>query len=120
MLTVRWLDNSDLPELQANYAAVIVAGQQHRTVRWLLDVRRRVLPTSEAAQWVTDEWLPRAVAALTPTRLRIAYLISPTREETLRSNTTLQPGILAATAPDRPYDLRLFADEGEAVRWLTA
>ena len=120
LLTVRWLADSPLSELQAEYDAVLATDQARHTGRWLLDVRRRPIPTAEATQWVTYDWLPRAAAALAPAQLRLAYLISPSRKEVPRTDTTLRPTVQDTLAPKRLYTLSLFADEGEAVRWLTA
>lgn len=120
LLTARWFAEVPLPQLQTEHEAVLRAGQQHGTARWLLDVRRRDVPTAEAAEWVTYDWLPRVAAAMAPTRLRLAYLISPARGEALRTNPALQTSVQDALAATCPYELRLFGDEGEAVRWLIA
>ena len=120
LLTARWMADSDLPTLQAEYEAILDTGRHHRSTRWLLDVRRREVPTMEAAAWVAGHWLPLAAAAVAPSHLQLAYLISPLRAETLRTDPALQATAEQALQATAPYDLRLFGDEGEAVRWLTS
>ena len=119
MLTARWFTESDLPQLQEEYAAVLAAGLAAGTTRWLLDVRRRDVPTAEAAHWVSFEWLPRA-AAQVGGPLRLAFLISPLRAEALRTAANLQPSVRAVLDSPQPYQLQTFGDEGAAVTWLVA
>ncbi len=118
LLTGRWFADSPLPELREEYAAVLAAGLAHGTTRWLLDVRRRDLPSEEAANWVSFEWLPRAAAACTQP-LRLAYLVSALRAEAVRSDGRLLASVHEALDLPQPYVLQLFRDEGEAVAWLT-
>ncbi|WP_210517899.1 hypothetical protein [Hymenobacter terricola] len=120
VLMVRWLEDSTFPHLQDEYEAVLTAEPTQRTGRWLLDVRRRPTPTIEAANWVIYNWMPRAAATLLPDRLRIAYLISSLRAEALSSDPDIQISLQDALAPGRHYDMAVFGDEAEAVRWLTA
>ncbi|HLK97670.1 MAG TPA: hypothetical protein VK364_07880 [Hymenobacter sp.] len=120
LLAARWLTDSTPLNIQAEYEALLVAGQTHATGRWLLDLRRRSIPAAEVAQWVTYDWLPRAAAAMAPIRLRLAYFISPGRRDALRTDASFYASAQEALAPERPYDLQLFSDEGEAVSWLLA
>jgi hypothetical protein len=120
MLIVRWLTDEALPDYQGEYSALLAAGLAHHTRRWLLDIRRRPAPPVEATQWVIAEWLPQVVATLAPERLRLAFLVSPTRATTLRTETVSAPTVRYIQGPDCAYDLRLFTEEGEATRWLTA
>ncbi|SHJ67536.1 hypothetical protein SAMN02745146_3667 [Hymenobacter daecheongensis DSM 21074] len=120
LLTARWLQDSDLPTLQAEYATLLAAGQTHQATRWLMDVRRREAPSLEATTWVTQQWLPQAVATMLPARLRLAYFISPARAEVLRTNSALQPLVRETLARIHDYEMEVFGDEGEAVRWLLA
>jgi hypothetical protein len=120
ILIVRWLTEEELPNFREEYSALLAAGQAHHTRRWLLDIRRRPAPPVEATQWVLAEWLPQVVAALAPERLRLAFLVSPTRATTLRTETVSASTVSYIQGPDCAYDLRLFTEEGEATRWLTA
>lgn len=119
VLTARWMAEPEPNVVRTEYAAVLDAGRQHGTVRWLVDVRRRPLPDPALAQWVTDTWLPHVATTLAPQRPRLAYLISPAREEALHTNPALQSSLQAALA-NRAYDLATFGDEGVAVQWLLA
>jgi hypothetical protein len=120
ILIVRWLTDEALPNFREEYGDLLAAGQHHLSRRWLLDIRRRPAPPVEATQWVLDEWLPQVVAALAPERLRLAFLVSPARATTLRTETVSAPTVRYIQGPDCAYDLRLFTEEGEATRWLTA
>ncbi|WP_317044262.1 class I SAM-dependent DNA methyltransferase [Hymenobacter roseosalivarius] len=120
VLTGRWSADSPLAGIRADYEAVLVAGRTHHTARWLLDVRRRVQLSVDVLGWVTHDWLPRTIVALAPARPRMAYLITPAREQAFLSNAVTQPDMQHILDPARPYDLRLFNDEGEAMRWLTS
>jgi hypothetical protein len=117
--TVRWLSDSTLLTLQAEYESVLVNEDAHRTERWLLDLRQRPTPTIEANNWVRYNWLPRA-AALVPGRLRLAYIISAERAELICIDPELQANLHDALAPNRHYDIHLFGEETEALLWLTA
>ena len=118
LFLVRWLTDSTLANLQAEYEFVLSDQRASCTERWLLDLRCRPTPTIEAANWVTYNWLPRAAARLIPARLRLAYLISSARAEALETDPNLQPNVKDAMAPNRHYDLQLFGNEDEAVQWL--
>jgi hypothetical protein len=120
LLTARWLDDSVLPTIQAEYEAVLAAGKRHATGRWLLDLRRRPIPNADVSQWVIGDWLPRAAATMAPIRLRLAYFISPSRDEALRNNKALYSSMQDALSPSQPYDIHLFGNEAEAVCWLLA
>lgn len=120
MLTVRWLAEFVSDRFQNEYETILTEAQQHKTPRWLMDVRRRSYPPPDMADWTANVWLPRVVTALAPQRPRLAYLISPSREESLRLNATLRASMEAAMAPDRGYDVNTFINEGEATQWLLA
>ena len=120
VLTVRWLTDSSVATLREEYEAVLLADDLRRSPRWLFDVRRRPTTDAEAARWVIADWLPRAVVAIAPARLRLAYLVTHTRIEALRENQPLRAVMDDALVPAHPYDMAVFSDEGEAMRWLLA
>ena len=119
VFTVRWFTHDAVATTPADYEALLRSPEAPRTHRWLLDVRRRPYTDAVAAQWVVCDWLPRA-AALVPAPLRLAYLVAPTRAEELRADTPLRAVVQPATELGYSYLLRIFTDEGEAVRWLLA
>ncbi|MBO0360096.1 hypothetical protein J0X19_19200 [Hymenobacter sp. BT186] len=96
------------------------AAQFYGTTHLLLDIRRRDTSSPEAATWITEVWLPEAVEAMEPARLRIAYFMSATRDQLMRTSPALQPIVRDAIARVHSYEIALFRDEGEAVRWLAA
>ena len=106
VFTVRWLTDSVFATMRAEYESVL---QAEGATRWLLDVRRRPSTTPEAAQWVTADWLPRAATLAQPARLRLAYLVAPTRVEALRDDARLRIIMEAALLPSQHYDLGTFA-----------
>lgn len=119
VLAVRWLADSHLPRLAAEYEQALAAAHLHGTARWLLDVRRRPSADPEASRWVVFEWMPRAAATF-QARLRLAVLASPQRIELVRTEPTLQVSAREALHESRSYHLRLFADEAAAITWLTS
>ena len=118
LLVARWQESLSTAHLQAGYHSLLQAARQHGTTSWLVDVRRRPIPSPEQARWITHEWLPQAAAACAPRRLRLAYLLSPTYEHNLQNNAAVQPSMQAVFAPNRPYDLQTFTEEGAAMQWL--
>ncbi|MCB2377665.1 hypothetical protein LGH70_08740 [Hymenobacter sp. BT635] len=80
--------------------------------------RRRFMPTAELAQWVAHEWLP-AVARQAPNMLRLASLVSPELWQVISTQPNFQSATATVLADQHPYLVRVFMDEGEAVRWLT-
>lgn len=120
VLTVRWLTDSQAGVLRTEYDAVLLAADTRCSPRWLFDVRRRPTADAEATRWVSADWLPRAVAVAAPARLRLAYLVTPARDEFLRLNPPLRTAMETTLAAANPYDVAVFADEGAAMRWLLA
>ncbi|QNH62683.1 hypothetical protein [Hymenobacter sediminicola] len=120
LLTVRWLDALHPDLFQQDYHTILAESRSNNTARWLVDVRRRPHPTPEMADWAANVWLPEVVAALAPVRPRLAYLISPSREEALKASPSLQQSVQAAISPTRGYDVAIFNDEGLATEWLLA
>jgi hypothetical protein len=120
VLTVRWLAEPPATVAKAEYQALLAEACAHQSARWLMDSRRRPEPDVELAEWVVNAWFGQAVAALRPARLRMAYLMPPGREQTMSRNPQLHQALAPAFGSIRPYDLQLFDDEGQAVRWLLA
>lgn len=68
--------------------------------------------------WLADEFFPEAAARLAPYPLRLAVFSSPARIEQMHTAATVVSPVARALAPERPYQARVFADEGAAVGWL--
>ena len=120
VLTVRWL-NALHPDLfQQDYHTILERARTHNAARWLVDVRRRPHPTPDMADWAANVWLPEVVKALAPRRARLAYLISPSRQEALHASPSLQQSLKNAINPARGYDVAIFNEEGDANTWLMA
>ncbi|MDQ2770058.1 MAG: hypothetical protein M3Y54_06110 [Bacteroidota bacterium] len=119
VFTVRWPSHERTATARSDYEALLLLPDAHRTAHWLFDVRRRPYTDASSAHWTISDWLPRA-AALVPAPLRLAYLVAPVRAEELAADTAVGAEVRPATLPGQPYQLGIFTDEGEAVRWLLA
>lgn len=118
VLVVRWHDVVETLAVQADYARMLAAAQEHGLDAWLLDVRRRQVGALELGPWVNGTFYPDAVACFAPQRLRVAVLSSPA----LTAAYTTDPGhrkeVAYALDPARPFDMAVFEDEGHAMQWL--
>lgn len=118
ILAVRWLRAVTLEELQRGFRAALAEATARQAGRWLVDVRRRTELDAASSGWVALHLLPEAAAALAPAPLVVAYLLSPMRAQELRRDAGLRDATAASVAPERPYQLATFIDEGPAVQWL--
>lgn len=119
VMVVRWHTQADMAVVQADYAAMLAAAEASSFTDWLLDVCRREVVTAELSAWVSREFYPIAVARLSPRRLRMAVLSSPALTEAYRTDPEQKKHVAYSTDPARPYDIRLFDDEGQAMSWLS-
>ncbi|HEX8428513.1 hypothetical protein [Hymenobacter sp.] len=120
ILVVRWPDDAPLLQLQADFTAVLVAAQEHNVARWLLDVRRREQISLELGRWTTSIFYPQAASRMAPQVLHISVLCSPARMAVYASDPIKMQHLTYGLAPERPYYMRLFGDEGSAMEWLCA
>ncbi|MCB2377667.1 hypothetical protein LGH70_08750 [Hymenobacter sp. BT635] len=120
LLIGRWLHDAPVATLQADYAALLAAAQEHDTGRWLLDVRRRDQLDPALGQWTTSTFYPEAGARMAPQHLRIAVLCSPARLAVYAASARQQEYLNYGLAAERPYQLRLFGDEAQAMAWLNS
>ncbi|UOQ55317.1 hypothetical protein [Hymenobacter cellulosivorans] len=118
LLIVRWPGDAPVPQLQADFEAVLQEAEQHGVARWLLDVRRRDQLNPELGQWTNYTFYPLASTRLAPLPLRIAVLCSPTRLTIYDSDAQQREYLTYGLSAERPYQLRLFGDEGAAMQWL--
>lgn len=118
VLVVRWPADAPLPQLQADFEAVLQVAAEHGAHYWLLDVRRREELAPELAHWTTHEFFPRAATQLGAPPLRIATLASPTRMAVYETSDYQRRTLAYGQDNTRPYRLQLFGDEGAAVQWL--
>ena len=118
ILVVRWPDDAALLQLQADFTAVLAAAQQHNVARWLLDVRRREQISVELGRWTTTLFYPQAASRLAPQVLHISVLCSPARMAVYAGDPIQMQYLTYGLAPERPYFMRLFGDEGSAMDWL--
>ncbi|AMJ66537.1 hypothetical protein [Hymenobacter sp. PAMC 26628] len=118
ILFLRWLRENTLAEAQASYLDLLGQAQQHGCAHWLLDARRGGPLDVVETNWLADEFFPEAAARLAPCTLRLAVFSSPARIEQMHADAAVASPVAHALAPERPYQARVFADEGAAVSWL--
>ena len=118
VLVVRWPADAALLQLQADFTAVLAAAQQHNAARWLLDVRRRERISVELGRWTTTLFYPQAASRLAPQILHISVLCSPARMAVYAADPVQMQYLTYGLAPERPYYMHLFGDEGTAMEWL--
>ncbi|MBD2768838.1 hypothetical protein IC235_13160 [Hymenobacter sp. BT664] len=119
VMVVRWHTHVPLEAVQADYGRMLAAAEQFGFSDWLLDVRRRDQASAELSAWVSSTFYPVAVERLAPRRLRIAVLSSPALADTYRSDPDQRRYVAYVVDDARPFDLQLFADEGQAMHWLS-
>jgi hypothetical protein len=120
VLVVRWPDDAPLHQLQADFAAVLAMAEQTNTAFWLLDVRRRDQISPELGHWTTTIFYPQAANRLAPQMLRIGVLCSPARMAVYDADPIQMQYLTYGLSSERPYQMRLFGDEGTAMEWLCA
>ncbi|MBO0357214.1 hypothetical protein J0X19_04605 [Hymenobacter sp. BT186] len=120
VLVVRWPDDAPLEQLQADFEAVLAMSEQTATAYWMLDVRRRDQISPELGHWTTTIFYPQAAGRLAPQILRISVLCSPARMAVYAADPIQMQYLTYGLAPERPYHMRLFGDEGTAMEWLCA
>ena len=119
VMVVRWHTHAPMDVIQADYAYMLAAAEQYGLCDWLLDVRRRDMVRTEVSSWVSSAFYPEAAARMAPRRLRMAVLNSPALTEVYRADPDQKKVLAYVLDPARPYDIRLFEDEGEAMQWLS-
>ncbi|MBC6988666.1 hypothetical protein [Hymenobacter sp. BT491] len=120
ILIVRWNQDAELAVLQADYHAMLAAAEQHNCARWLLDVRRREGTDPELSAWASTVFYPLAATRLAPQHLQLAVLTSSYIYERFNQDPTQRPYVDYMLATERPFVTQVFADEGQAARWLMA
>ncbi|GAB3868478.1 hypothetical protein GCM10028824_13480 [Hymenobacter segetis] len=118
VMVVRWHSHAAFEVVQADYAQMLAAAEEHGISDWLLDVRRRDKIPADLSDWVTHVFYPQATARMAPRRLRMAVLNSPALTEAYTSDPDQRKYVAFVMDPARPFDMNLFEDEGAAMRWL--
>jgi hypothetical protein len=101
---------ADTAESHAVLDSAIRAMTDHEGSRWLFDGRDMNAMKQSELRWITEVWLPRAVAA----GLRVAAIVMP------RSGTAMKNiDDMAKAAQDR-IEVRYFSSVENARQWLGA
>ena len=114
LLVGRWSYQPDPARLPAAYQELTRQALASGCPRWLQDIRRRAANDPATTHWLLSEYLPDMARRLGS--LRVAYLISPS----LLAQLIAEPDFKTEEYyTDKPYQVRLFNDEGAAVAWLS-
>lgn len=119
LLIVRWLRDVSKTELREGYAEARQVAVQHQAYGWLIDSRRRSESDAEMVDWLANDYLPGLSPALNQQLVRLGCLVAATWQPSSAPVTPL--AVLAhANSPTtaQGYQVRLFGDEGTAMRWL--
>src|ERR1700692_3510027 len=101
---------ADTAESHAVLDSAIRAMTDHEGSRWLFDGRDRKAIKQSALRWISDVWLPRALAA----GLRVAAIVVP------RSGTAMKNIDDMAKAAEDEVEVRYFSSVEKARQWLSA
>jgi hypothetical protein len=100
---------ADTAESHAVLDSAIRAMSDHEGSRWLFDGRDMNEIKQSELQWITDVWLPRALAA----GLRVAAIVMP------RSGTAMKNIDDMAKAAENEIEVRYFSSVENARQWLS-
>ena len=115
ILRACWLEDQELPALQATYLALLDAAQQvGGACYWLLDMRCRGTTPPDVAAWVMQTQLPKLAPALGATP-HLAYLTSPVQVARVQKLEVAPP---EPSYFEAGFWLGVFVDEVEATEWL--
>ena len=114
LLIGRWLRPATLAEIITHYEARLSSALAHNCRHWLLDVRRRSVGNTPAAEWFGQEFTPRLAAAFArPVYLAYFAMIAHNQATANPSlNANIQQGTILET--HYPY----FNREGDCLTWL--
>jgi hypothetical protein len=101
---------ADTAESHVVLDSAIRAMADHEGSRWLFDGRDMQAIDASDLQWITQVWLPRAVAA----GLRVAAIVIP------RSGRAMKNIDDMAKAAENEVDVKYFSSVEKARKWLAA
>jgi hypothetical protein len=101
---------ADTAEAHAVLDEAIRAMTEHEGSRWLFDGRNMKAMKPSELQWITEVWLPRALAA----GLRVAAIVMPTSDTAMKNIDDM------AKAAEDEVEVRYFSSVENARRWLGA
>lgn len=100
---------ADPTESRESLDAVLRALTEHHGSRWLVDGRNMKVIQQTDQDWISENWLPRALAA----GLRRTAMVMPKS-----GLATMNVDDMAARAPDSQIDFRFFSTIEKATEWL--
>ena len=101
---------ADTAESHAVLDSALRAMTDHQGSRWLFDGRDMQAMKQSDLQWISEVWLPTAMAA----GLRVAAIVMPTSDMAMQNIDDM------ATAAEDKIEVRYFSSVENARQWLTA
>jgi len=101
---------ADTDESRAILDSAIRAMTDHQGSRWLVDGRDMKAMKPSDQRWITEVWLPTALAA----GLRVAAIVMPKRAAAMKNIDDM------AKAAENEIEVRYFSTVENARRWLAA
>lgn len=101
---------SDPAESHAILDSAIRAMTDHEGSRWLVDGRDMKAMNQSDQRWITEVWLPRALAA----GLRVAAIVIPKSDAAMKNIDDM------AKAAEGEIEVRYFSTVENARQWLAA
>lgn len=101
---------ADAAESHAILDSAIRAMTDHQGSRWLVDGRDMKAVRPSDHKWITEVWLPSALAA----GLRVAAVVMPTSDDAMKNIDDM------AKAAEDAIEVRYFSTVENARRWLRA
>jgi SpoIIAA-like len=101
---------ADTAESHAVLDSAIRAMTDHEGSRWLFDGRDMKAIKQSELRWITDVWLPRALAA----GLRVAAIVVPKRSTAMKNIDDM------AEAAEDQIEVRYFSSVENARQWFAA
>jgi hypothetical protein len=100
---------ADTAESHAILDSAIRAMTDHQGSRWLVDGRDMKALRPSDLQWITEVWLPTALAA----GLRVAAIVMPTSDDAMKNIDDM------AKAAEDEIEVRFFSTVEKARQWLS-
>jgi hypothetical protein len=101
---------ADTAESHAVLDSAMRAMTDHQGSRWLFDGRDMKAIKQSDLRWITEVWLPRALAA----GLRVAAIVMPTSHSAMKNIDDM------AKAAEDEIEVRYFSSVENAREWLAA
>jgi len=114
LLIVRWQRITPSSDYREAWEKALLFAKEYRTTRWLIDQREAGAISPKDLAWATQEWYPRALAALGATQ---KTAIIPSRSAFGEMNARKAAQKMEEQQLS-PLVLAYFQEEDDALQWL--